>query len=158
MATLQIILLILAKVASTVFLTIILWIIFKRVQPLTLPNVLFLLLSCCYPIAKVCQAWFIGPRVVRWYFANIGAIPLTALLLLAITNKRYNIKTIRTGSTIGFVLAVLYELIQFVFDAQFKALPVLAHRRGDWIDLVIYPVIYLMIIWLTNNKNNAKNP
>lgn len=156
MVFLQIILLILAKALSVAFLAIILWIVFKRIKPITFSNLFFLLLSCFYPIAKFCQAWLIGPRVVRWYFANIGAIPLTALLLSVITRKRNDSKTIRTGATIGFTLAILYELMQFALNPYFKTSPLLAHRRGDWVDLAIYPIVYIVTIWLTKDKTHSQ--
>lgn len=156
MATLQMILLVLAKASSIAFLVVILWVIIKRIKPITFPNVTFLLLSCCYPIAKVCQAWLIGPRVVRWYFANIGAIPLTALLLLVMTGRRNDTETIRKGATIGFISAVLYELMQFALNFYFKISPLLAHRRGDWIDLAICPVVYLAVIYLIKSKSFTK--
>jgi len=145
---------ILARTSSIIFLIIILWLISKRLRPLDCQNLIFLILCSFYPIAKFCQAWLVGPSFIRWYFANIGGIPIV-VLILAIFHKNYNEKIIRQDSTIGLILVVIYELLQLAYNSTLAS-SLFNYRRGDWIDLAIYPIIYGTMLLLTKVSKKTK--
>lgn len=118
-----------------------------------IPNFYFrviALIALLYPIGKVLQFWLIGPGWIRWYMADIGWVSCIALILAfgRIASGRTLLDKMVTGVHLAFGVAVLVELFQLSLGKPRVAREGVFSAAGDWVDLVIFLLMYVMNLLL----------
>jgi len=114
-------------------------------------RIVLLALATCYLLGKGCQQLLWGPRIVRFYLADIGFIPCVAIVsgMLVWTFSMWR-ERLRLGqmAILGWTVAMAVELYALIIQSPGSVVPFAA--RGDLWDVVIFclmlPVTLALII------------
>jgi|GEM_PF-5342578 len=97
-------------------------------------------LAGCYPIGKVLQSRMIGPRITRWYLADLGFVHCWALWVTTLMYKNNPFKfkyDALLGATLAAVGAVILEAGEMI-----------AKTGGEWKDILIFLSTFLLFVLL----------
>ena len=92
--------------------------------------VLWVVWATTYPVGKILQAHLVGPRITRWYLADVGYIawyPLIVFNMHSITSDEHSLMTAYYAALIFLLAGVgaeLYEMWRKI--------------GGEWVDILIF--------------------
>ena len=126
-----------------------------RIKVKGLQTLIFL--GCLYPIGKSLQQLVIGPRFVRWYLADIGFVPVFALLaillflegtLSKVSTFKQAIAQAKDWAHTAVIFAILWEFVSMygnrLAEAKGRTLSV-GSARGDYVDCLCFLVSYAVV-------------
>lgn len=121
-------------------------------------HILLKLLAMFYPLGKFWQAWLLPGVLIRGYASDIGWCFFWAVVgyYYGVSKKmKYPMVSARLHVWFYFLVAIVWELSmifwlnKYTYSKAYRFNP-----RGDWGDIGIFMVTFVIALWLVNRLNN----
>jgi hypothetical protein len=103
--------------------------------------IMWFVMALCYPVGKVFQYHLVGPRLVRWYLADIGYTawyPLAAAAALA---------TIELGLGGPFAVAWWVAVVMTIIGVVLEIIEMKFKAGGEWKDVMIFCATFVLVLF-----------